>query len=174
MILNGRKSDFRPRIWHCYLTSAKSLWFSEIQVIFDILEHTNKKLLSGSIKVKCWFTNLGASWCNLKLLPFRGQGESEERERLPLQTGRLPLNKQGNSRTKLVLGGHMTSRSPDQNLESLFRSLNWVHLIFSSDSLNHTLLFQSCILKKAPTVGTAVAGRMYISRTEEGFRSLAA
>ena len=77
------------------------------------------------------------------------------------------FNKPGNLHTRLVLGHHATRRSPHQHLKSLYRGFTWVHHIFPPVSTMHCSLKA---LEEAPTVGTV--GSMYLSRTEEGKRSL--
>ena len=73
--------------------------------------------------------------------------------------------------TRLVLGGHKTSRSPHPPatiLEVYIETLIGFSHVHCPDGLNNTLLFQGHVLEAASGVGKA--GKMHIPRTGEGVR----
>lgn len=79
------------------------------------------------------------------------------------------FNKQGDLHTRLVLGGHKTSRSlylSSRILEVYVEALTgFIHVEYT-DGLNSTLLSQGCVPGAASSMGEA--GRTHIPKTGKG------
>ena len=131
---------------HIYLTANQhTVWQDHLAYASEHVDFRQ----DIKLKCHCWFTALGVSWYNLKLVPiYRG------RERQNKEVGHLRLvggsfNKQG----KLLMGlSWAVNRSPaptHQILNVYREALTGVSRVYWPDTLNTTLLTQGCVLGAA-------------------------
>lgn len=104
------------------------------------------------------------------LSTWRARRDWRKRQTIQMDIGNR-CNKQGNLHTKLILGGHKTSRSlfpPTKTLKVYIEALTGFSHVYHSNGLNNSMSFQGCVLENGSGCGNG--GQKTYSKDRAGGR----